>query len=258
MYLKDNKCLLVDAADKLANCVYYDDPQTCNECLSGFIVVEGKCEAVQAQNCATFENQNACESCPDGFGLKLVAGLLNCVQKNIQNCAVSEDIEPYDCLVCLTGYYVNAGACVAVPTAITNCAQYNSATICAKCDAGSVLNVTATACVKTTDVISVLDTNCSEAKLTDALICNSCKPGHIFVNGACSACSQKTLDKGCYVCNPESPDVCLMCASGFYQYNSDKCVKNGMKPDEQEEPVTPASFAIVKAIAVAIMMMLFV
>lgn len=258
MYLKNNKCLTVDAAEKIANCVYYDDPQTCNECQPGYIVIEGKCEVVKAQNCATYENQNACESCPSGFGLKLVAGLLNCVQKNIQNCLISEDIEPYECLVCVAGYYVNAGACVAVPAAITNCTQYISGTTCAKCDAGSVLSVNGTACLKTTDVVSALDTNCSEAKLTDELICNSCKPGYIFVNGLCSACSQKTLAGGCYVCNPENPNVCLMCAPGFYQYNSSKCVKNGLKPDEQEEPETPESFAIVKAIAIAIMMMIFV
>lgn len=259
MFLKDNTCLLVDLSDRQDDCVYYDDPQTCSECRSGFIVVDGRCEATLAKGCATYENINACESCPDGFGLKLESGLLNCVLKNVPNCLVSEVVEPYDCLVCNSGFYVNAGLCAAVTTPITSCIEYDGADVCAQCSSGSVLSADSRLCLKTTEVISVLDTNCTEAKLTDELVCNSCKPGYIFVNGVCSTCSKRSIAKGCYVCDPDNENTCLMCASGYYQYNDGRCVKNGLKPDEQEKPDDlPDSFALMKAVALVIIMMIFV
>ena len=222
MYLEDNKCVPVPT--EIPNCLYYDDAEVCNTCSPGYVNIKGRCVTPYAQNCLTYASLTECKTCPSDHGLKKEETLLNCVPKNISNCVKSEDVEPFNCLVCETDYYPLEGACTSVTTTIDNCVEYDSATTCAKCGNRTALSIDKQSCDNSPDVVVQVDPNCSNPKIVETPVCNTCKPGHYFKYGLCKACKTQTLEKGCYNCDPEDPKKCLICSSGYYMSAEGDCV----------------------------------
>ncbi len=182
--MEDHECVPIPEDERLPNCVYYLDTETCDLCESGYLIVEGQCLQIQAQNCVEFENVQSCLSCSPGQGLQEENGIVNCVSVNVANCLVNEPLDPYPCIKCEGGYYTsNEGVCVKVVTPIPNCVAYDSGDTCAQCDSTSALSSDKKTCDKSTSVLALLDTNCVNSQIRENPVCNTCKPGHIFENG---------------------------------------------------------------------------
>ena len=238
MYLDNGVCKFVPEDERIQNCLYYEDAATCSGCENNYIIVEHKCEVVQAKGCLTFESVSACKDCPEGMGLKEEEGLLNCVQKQVENCVKSGLREPYPCEQCKPGFYIDDEAkCAAVKEEIVGCEIYDGEDICRKCAAGTALSVDGKVCANNGDILPLLDFNCDDSKQREVPVCNTCKIGYTFINGVCSECTIQNESTGCAICDPENPELCLMCAPGHYQYDQKQCVKNGEKPIIEDDEV---------------------
>ena len=87
-------------------------------------------------------------------------------------------------------------------------------------------------------MVENFDKNCSEIQLVNPQ-CVSCKPGFVMKeDGSCTACSTRTYDKGCMICDPINDAVCIMCRIGYYQTSDGEC-HVGIKEDTKPEPQTP-------------------
>lgn len=222
MYLRDNSCITVDT--EIPNCSYYDDKDVCGTCANGFVNIKGKCVAAYAQSCVTYASLTECKTCVAGYGLKSDGKLLNCVQKNISNCSVSEDMEPFNCLVCSGDNYPLNGVCTSVATKIENCIQYDSAGNCAVCSNRTALSLDKRGCDNSPDTVAQVDPNCVNSTLLDAPVCNTCQHGYYFKFGLCQPCDADIMENGCYNCDPYRPNKCLMCSSGYYMSAEGDCV----------------------------------
>ena len=235
-YLKDQICYPIREDKKIENCELYEDEEICSKCDSGFLIIEGDCIQSIAKDCGKWKTVSSCETCKNNsFGFKLEEGILNCVQKTVQNCKESEDYEPYLCLVCESGFFVKEGVCTAVINKIINCDIYETETICIKCEKGAALSQDKTSCLKTPVVVQNLDFNCDNSQLVETPQCNTCKPGHYFSNGFCVACSKNTFADGCYNCDPKDQEKCLLCNPGYFMFKNGKCYMNGEIPPEEKE-----------------------
>ena len=223
-YLREGLCL--DIVNSIPNCLYYDDESICTDCEPGFLNIKGNCVQAVAKDCATYEGINACRTCKPDAGLKLELGILNCVQQNISNCISFENVEPYKCIICNPEFYPDGeGVCVAVTTQIEKCMVYSDQDICEKCGKGSALSQDKKNCLFTPDIISNLDRNCENSSIPMLPICNTCKPGYRFSYGKCVSCNQELIDSGCANCDPDFPDVCLMCGEGWIQTPEGTCTQ---------------------------------
>lgn len=239
MYLKDNAC--VQVTTELDNCIYYEDKDICKTCLPSHLNVKGKCVVGYAQNCSTFASLTECKTCSAGFGLKRENTLLNCVSKNVQNCSVSEDIEPFNCLICSGEFYPLNGVCTVIAAKIENCVEYDSASTCTKCANRTALSVDRLSCINTPDVVAQVDLNCTNPLIVATPICNTCRAGYVFKFGKCIACITQTLNNGCYTCSSDKIEKCLMCASGFFMTAEGDCISVNQIEDSEgriEGPVT--------------------
>ena len=232
-YLIDQTCQKLTDAQKIDNCDQHDE-EVCLRCKEGFIRIDGSCIQTYAKNCLTYESVNACASCAAGNGFKLEGILLNCVAKNVPNCLDSDNYEPYTCYECSNGFFLQDGSCVSVANKIEGCEAYTSADKCSKCVTGSALSQDNSLCLKTADVISLLDPNCSASKLTGEPICNTCKDGFFFQHGYCMSCNENEYEEGCMNCDPQDNEICLVCRSGYYMAENQKCYRNGTVPEVVE------------------------
>lgn len=221
-YLVDNACVAV--VTEIPNCVYYHDANICKTCANNYINVQGACVAPLAQNCETFASLTQCKTCAPGSVLTTVNSLVNCVATPVASCVAYDTNAPFGCTICATDFYLANGVCTAVGTKIENCVQNATATTCAKCANRTALSVDKLTCSNDPDVVAQVDPSCNNPVILEKPTCNTCKAGYYFKFGRCTACTNQTLAKGCYNCDPNSPSVCLMCASGYYMTAEGDCV----------------------------------
>jgi hypothetical protein len=232
LFLSNNKCVAVPAANLVPNCIYYDSNMNCQSCNSGFFL-RGlqSCVAVQATNCATYVDPTNCATCLPNFGLSKSTSATNCVSINIPNCMTPDNttLSPnFQCKVCQTSFFLNSnGGCTAVPTNIPFCYLYSSATTCSTCFSGYVLTPLKTSCVINTYLRNVLDPNCQYSVLLSSPICNACKPGFTLQMGSdgSSSCVQCNAGSNCLVCQSNALTKCLACDAGFSQDETGSCSK---------------------------------
>lgn len=223
-YLREGICL--DVMKPIENCVFYDDETICIECEPGFLNIKGNCVQAVAKDCLTYEGINACRTCRPDAGLKMELGIVDCVQQNIPQCTRFENKEPYKCVICGVDFYPDSdGVCMPVSTAIEKCMIYSDTDTCEKCNKGSALSQDKKNCLFTPDIISNLDSNCQDSNIPLLPICNTCKPGFRFSFGKCVSCNEELINSGCANCDPDFPDVCLMCGNGWIQTPEGTCIQ---------------------------------
>jgi len=221
-YLSNNTCPL---STVITNCATYTANYTCSACAGGFFLTNATaCTTAQATNCLTYSAINACATCAAGKGLKTDSnGNTNCVDHGIANCAVATTTFPFTCTACNAGYYLAADGTCALPTTITKCVTYDSASTCTRCDTTAVLAVDRKTC-NDTAFAGVPDSNCADNQQVGSAICSKCSPGSFFSNGTCTSCSNNTFASGCYSCDPVNQTNCFACRSGYYQTANGACV----------------------------------
>ena len=242
MFLQEGLCVPIEEPKRLAECVYYEDEKNCSLCTAKFAVVEGKCVEAQAVDCLTYDSPTACASCPPDFGFKDEDGIRNCVEKQVSKCVSSEEFFPFKCLVCAKEYFPNDGSCFEVATVIEFCNVYDSGNTCTTCQEGKTLTSDKQFCIDDDFVKTKVDFNCQYSFISAQSNCNKCEKGFIMTaDGVCEACTQSTLEDGCYVCNPHDQSKCVLCSPGFYQTKDFVCLPNVSQPEpeEEEKPVTP-------------------
>lgn len=208
-YIYDNLCLTVETI--VPNCQVYSRDGFCIECKEGLILFQNKCLTNYAQNCAQALSNTSCKLCPIENPF-LSSG--SC----IKNPAVSE-CDSYaslnTCFKCGDNFHRNqSGLCELTGNYIPNCKKHMSGPFCSECQENyALIN---NQCIANPNY----DRNCLEFDATSE--CNICAFNHYFKDDQCYECLTDSFS--CYFCDPDNPDKCLLCRSGFFMNNEFECV----------------------------------
>ena len=234
----DHRCI---PSTIVPNCKVYSGNWTCSACNNGFFLRNATdCVVPDATNCMEVDSLKACRNCAAGFGLSTTNGVTSCVSNAIINCASATQVAPFTCLVCSGNFYPGpAGTCLAVTTVITNCLVYDSATTCKTCSKGSVLSVLKTTC-DNVRYATYIDGNCDASYLTAAPACAQCALGSYFAGELCTVCPNNGQSFGCLNCDPNNPNTCFLCSSGFYMNKNFLCIRNTNLPETPPTDTVPS------------------
>ena len=160
--LSSSGCHLTDEerTEKITNCLFYNEDQTCLKCIDGFHVFNGFCEADCQDGCVCFDpyvcinkindesaiihkrrteecdpicitcstiNIGECLECPEGYtidGWKC----RYCPNSNCEICRYD-----YYCILCDSGYYSSSGTCYECSSGCDSCTEN---LYCYKCKSG--------------------------------------------------------------------------------------------------------------------------
>jgi hypothetical protein len=235
MYLEEGGCYKVLENFIITDCRYYLNDRECMECEDKFFLADNKCTEITAKECLTELSPEKCETCRTGYGLTPEKdGKIDCVKVVIANCLSFDQKDPYPCLVCKKGYYVLEGECKNVSEPINDCEEYESNTECRRCTSNSVLNFNRASCLKEEGYIKQIQPNCNENVVKSDLYCSVCLPGKIWSGSECVVCN-KTIEQGCFVCDYKDPNVCLICAAGYYMTKDGDCINYANSPPPPPE-----------------------
>lgn len=234
----DHRCI---PSTIVPNCKVYSGNWTCSACNNGFFLKNvTDCVVPDATNCVEVETIKACRNCAVGFGLSTTNGVTSCISNAIINCAIATQVAPFTCLQCSGNFYPGpAGTCLSVTTVITNCLVYDSATTCKTCSKGSVLSVLKTTC-DNVRYTTYIDGNCDASYLTAAPACAQCALGSYFAGEVCTVCPNNGQSFGCLNCDPNNPNTCFLCSSGFFMNKNFVCIRNTNLPDSPPTDTVPS------------------
>lgn len=170
------------------NCKVASSAGVCLECFSGFVLINGLCQA-RDPFCASYDS-TGCLACQEGYYLNTIR---RCVI-NPPNCKVA--LSTGACSECYPNYVLTQGSCTPyIPPNPTcrqgysfvgnqcvtpNCNRYNSASnsdrLCLECASGFTLSPIYYLCFKAVD-------NCASYSPTGG--CLSCAVGFTLVQGLC-------------------------------------------------------------------------
>lgn len=219
MYLAADQCHVIDPQDWIENCAYYTSKEICMECISGYYLTKNECKSASAINCLTYKDSNTCETCPNGYGLKTIDNLVNCVLITISNCHKSTLKAPFECIICNRGYYQSGGGCHTADK-IVNCEYYFTKNQCLTCKQGYLLSPEKTQCLSVAEQAFPMDSKCINSFIGLKRVCAACTPGHFLSEGLCKPCNAG--DK-CMFCDPNDATLCLVCAPGTQMKEDGTC-----------------------------------
>jgi hypothetical protein len=209
----------------VANCVYYATTGACQLCDSLFYLSGGACLPVTDPDMsANWPNQNVIRTCAAGT---LVNSM--CVPAPIPNCL--KYLSKTACEVCGYGFYLAAGACVAITD--PNCTKnFLNTDDCRTCRTTPAYTLFRNRCVLT----SVYQANCVVYN-TAYTACVVCAQGYYLSGGVCTAgtvsgCTRYWMNTGfCRACSSGTPfkTVCIPAANvaadcADYNVSTLKCV----------------------------------
>ncbi|ELP92867.1 hypothetical protein EIN_508680 [Entamoeba invadens IP1] len=182
---------------EIANCMKYTSKTDCSMCLTGYRLLDNKCE--KDDKCVGFI-AGLCLGCPKGYFVSQKA-CFPCGE-NCESCTSSTK-----CKICYEGFAVQNGVCEKCE--VLNCTKCDeSGKMCEICENGySLFEGKCVRCVNHCD------------KCRDVLSCETCESGYIAVDGGCAEC--EILN--CLKCT-EGVDQCNGCASG-YSLQDNYCFK---------------------------------
>ena len=231
-YLQHERCVAVETENLVPFCSYYDTEQVCYECESGFFLKQKKCEKANVLNCSEYQDKDNCKICDEPFGLTLIDGKAQCVNKEIPFCTESTNYYPFKCISCQNGYFSNYGICEQITKTIDYCIMYDSADTCRFCDETSTLSKDSKECIKDEKIIKSVDSSCLFNSIV-APICNTCDMGYYLQENKCQLCQGKAaLEQGCAYCDPQHPDECWLCRSGYYYVGSTGACEKETDPND--------------------------
>lgn len=222
-YLSNNTC--VKTKNLIYQCDLYSADAVCSSCKANYFLINNTCVAAAATNCVTLSAPNRCSSCPKGAVLVEKNNITNCEAKTVTGCQNLDINSPYPCLLCNDGYYLLAGQCFK-PNSIANCSTYDSATTCLVCVIGYALTADRASCISSENIQSYIDPKCRDSRIISTAICSRCSSGYYFVNGTCNGSCNSALISRCLACDPNIPQVCFICAPGYYMTRDGACTPN--------------------------------
>lgn len=164
-YLSNGICT---STDLISNCKYYLLENQCEECNTGYqlvnsqkelannVVVLNYCFLKTIPNCEVEEEgQNSCITCLKQFKKITENGKSSCETVTEDHC---DEYQGNQCIACSKGYYFENSAC-SEGDAITNCTHWMNKTQCKTCEAGWTLNSDRTECEQSSTVFN--DSTCS-------------------------------------------------------------------------------------------------
>ena len=213
-YLKNNLCFPTN--DIIPFCLFYKANSVCQECNTGYLLLNNECKIIKAQNCLVYTDETKCKTCPREF--PVLTTNFNC-SKNVQVKFCEEHKTASSCSKCISGYYLKGETdhCFLVDKKIEKCLDYNPSQNCIKCETGYY--VWENNCFINPDY----DTNCEYFNDTK-YNCSLCYEGYVLIDNYCFKCGH--IFENCAVCDETNNEQCLMCKSGFYMDKEGKCNKN--------------------------------
>ena len=177
------------------NCLQYDSNNTCLQCVSSYVLTNGKC-VYNIPNC-NVTNNNTCVKCNTNYQLDSTG---NCVPiPPILNCQLQVD---YTCQSCVAGYSLISNQCIFI---IDNCAVVNGQ-ICTQCNSGYYV---------TTDGKCAPIPPIANCQIQSNFTCTQCNTGYYISNNQCAVIPPIPN------CQAQSDFICTQCNSGYY-INTDK------------------------------------
>lgn len=227
-YLNRGECLKCNVEHCL-KCDYGMNGNTCNSCMEGYILLNGKCyskeistTSCQSSNCDECiildSNEEFCLSCDNNY--KPFDG--KCISCSISNCfnCISNNI----CNQCEENYSLINNQCVA--SSVSNCINYNTEdnSQCVQCDSHYNLDSSENKCV-----LASMNSQCSKY---DCLLCGSddcnlaCgdKEYLDITTNQCISCE----DEHCRMCLSTG---CLICDSDYTLYDN-RCQLINRNPEK--------------------------
>lgn len=224
-YLEDNSCKGI--LKEIPKCSYYTDARNCLRCESGYILRNNRCLLIVAANCLTNSSERTCNSCPPKYTLQNNLTRIDCILRELPNCEVTSDNDFTSCAKCNKGNALEKGICVEVLKPIDNCLNYFTSTLCEVCDYGFTRSEDKSSCFNNDLIADLIDPNCSTGVEKLIPICTMCANGYYFVDGECvGVCEDQSPEKGCFTCDPEKPEVCIVCLSGYQMNEMGQCLKS--------------------------------
>ena len=252
-YLNENACPLADP--EIDNCSLYSSKTVCASCASNYVLVGNECKSANAQNCVTYQSVDACATCGPDDGLETASGVTSCVNKTKTGCAVVNDDAPYNCDLCNSGFYLDAGECKN-PTTITNCLTYAGKETCEVCEKEYALATDKKSCTKEGTIGTLIPIECQQANVVVTPVCSRCGPGYWFNEDKCDKLCSGDGEDGCFTCDPKTPEKCFICQSGYHMEKEQVCKKDGSSGGGSGGTGTPISasnfgiFSIIVALLV--------
>lgn len=172
---------------RIENCLYYSNPLDCSQCERGYYLTNNSCVKAKARNCASYVNITKCRTCLPGHGFykDYETGIVHCIYISTQNCQISEDRYPFDCVKCNELYFLDKGKCFANQTFIPHCEDYERANTCKKCDDDYILSHDKTRCLSDGEFGFSPLKNCIDNQETIQPICHVCRTGYQLYKGNC-------------------------------------------------------------------------
>lgn len=190
------------------------DTTICQQCESGYSVVDGACNygcnQTECLSCPT--DANTCTSCDDYY---FVNGTVCSACPNAPQCLVCNATAPKQCITCSAGFFNVNGTCQSCPSF---CASCSSATLCLTLvnPIGFVLMT-----VNGASVLAACDPGCIKCSVSDPAYCTSAADGYYITGGVSTPC---TLASNCQTCSQTTPAQCLTCFPGAFLNGNNVCV----------------------------------
>jgi len=135
---------------------------------------------------------------------------------NTPSCLSCSPINPNQCFICASRFYLNNGICNACLPFCSVCA---SSTFCTAL-VNSVGYVLMT--INNASILAACDPGCITCSATDPSTCSKCAQGFYFNIGICLPCA---LSSNCQSCNQYSPTQCTSCfPSDFLNTGNSTCL----------------------------------
>ena len=231
----------------IENCNFCNPDRTCGSCANDTVPsLQGtSCIACSVDGCSKCLSSNACSLCNDGLILSgngsaavcITCQIENCVQCSANNtcamCAGSFKLQNNTCSLCAPPCMTcNVdGSCLTClppfsPVTLSTgqrcftcqidfCSSCSSAnaTTCTTCQDNYQFNSTSGACEAT--CADTCKTCCPNCLGNDGHLCSACIDRY-YLQPSNSTCSRCPGAPQCITCDPQNPDTCTACSSGFF------------------------------------------
>lgn len=196
-FLNGNECTQCSS-----NCLECNSLSDCLNCLTGYKIDFGYCSLICPDNCDFCSSGQFCLTCKVGFSPDTL-GNCNCLSGFYLNqgaCTVCNSecllcVSAASCTACMPGYGLLVDKCILCSSLCTRCL---TPTLCTQCKTGNFLSGT---------TCNVCPSGCSVC--VSATQCSKCITGYTLINNICAIC-----DTGCSKCS--STSVCSGCYTGYY------------------------------------------
>ena len=217
-------CIVINSL--LLNCKIASSPNTCKECLTGFILISNQCQTPAILNCKTYlgnQVEQICETCNNGFYMEDN----KCMTGEISGCEIYGDSDT--CLNCELRHQKvqlkDSTYCYPIPN-YKNCLTYSSnfdnfELSCQICEENFIISLNSDdfmqqACLNQHRISYCMEYDFKDNFGNSTLKCLQCEETFYLKNNICE--KRNHLNYNCIMYNPNE-DTCEKCDFGYYLNN---------------------------------------